>query len=341
MPVYIPIEREADAFQQSVALEQIIAMCQRAFGNKREVTAIHELGGGGFNTIYRVEMAEMQPIILRVAPQASKLANAREATLMRQEYIGQGFLAPIAPLLPDILMTDFTQQLIDRDYMFQSYMEGEQWRQIYDTLTDDENRQLWRQLGEITRTIHAVAGPAFGTLYPSPQYATWSQMVISGLTENIHDLEEHAGLDASDLRTVREIADTNKAYLDEISQPRLRHGDLWTVNILVKREQAGPRISAVLDGDGVSWGDPLADWTIFLVQLHKPTGSTAFWETYGQPEQNTSWRIRNLIYYCQHIGGARLECWRNHIDRAVQKSYKDIQKAITELQTIIDEHPKG
>jgi len=337
MVAYTSIERAANAFQQPIALEQIIAMCQRAFGDKCTIIAIDELGGGGFNNIYRVELAEMQPVILRVAPEASKLANAREATLMQREYLGQGFLAPIAPLLPTILMADFTRQLIDRHYMFQSYMEGEQWQQIYNTLTNDENRQLWRQLGEITRTIHAVVGPAFGTLYPDPPYNTWSQMIIGDLTETIHDLEEHARLDASDLRTVRAIADAKRAYLDEISQPRLRHGDLWTVNILVKREEAGPRISAVLDSDGVSWGDPLADWTIFLMQLHKPAGSEAFWETYGQPEQNTGWRIRNLIYYCHHLGSARLECWRNHIDKAVQNSYRDIQQAITELRTIIIE----
>ncbi len=335
MPVYTSIERAANAFQQPVALEQIIALCQRAFGDMHEVIAVHELDGGGFNNTYRVELAGMQqPIILRVAPHASKLAHTRGTTLLRQEYLGLGFLAPIAPLLPKILMADFTHQLIDRDYMFQSYMEGVQWKQAYDTFTHDENRELWRQLGNITRTIHAVVGPAFGAVYNGPQYTTWSQAVISGLTATIRDLEEHAGLDASDLKSVQEIACVNMACLDEISQPRLRHGDLWTVNILVKRESDGPRISAVLDGDGVSWGDPLADWTIFLLQLHKPVGSEAFWEAYGQPEHNTGWRIRDLIYFCQHVGAARLECWRDHLDEAVQRSYRDIQRAITELHTI-------
>jgi aminoglycoside phosphotransferase (APT) family kinase protein len=335
MPTYESIKRAADAFQQPVALEHIIAMCQRAFGERHQIIAIQELGGGGFNNTYRVELAEMQPVILRVAPRSDKLANPGEANKMRVEHLGQGFFAPIASLIPKTIMADFTRQLIDCDYMFQTYMEGEQWGQIYDTFTLDENKSLWRQLGEITRTIHAIEGPAFGPLYSGPQYNTWSQTVLADLAENIHILEEHAGLDAADLRTVQEIARINTAYLDEIDRPRLRHGDLWTVNILVKRTVEGPRISAILDADGAFWGDPLADWTIFLLQLHKPAGSEAFWEAYGRPKQTKGWRIRDLIYYCHHLGGARLECWRDHRDEAVQRSYKDIQKAIIELRELV------
>jgi hypothetical protein len=91
MPVYTRIERTANAFQQPVELEQILDMCQRAFGEMREVIAVRELGGGGFNNIYRVEMAGMQPVILRVAPQPKKLTNTCGATLMRIEI----FIKPL------------------------------------------------------------------------------------------------------------------------------------------------------------------------------------------------------------------------------------------------------
>ncbi|GAC1363471.1 MAG: hypothetical protein NVS2B12_11660 [Ktedonobacteraceae bacterium] len=335
MPIYTIIQRAANSFQQPIALEQIIAMCERAFGKEHEVIAIHELGGGGFNNTYRIELAGMQPVILRVSPQPGRLLNAEDADLMRKEHLGQGFFAPIASLIPRTLMADFTQQLIDRDYMFQTYMKGEQWGQLYDTFTLDENRGLWRQLGAIARTIHAVVGPAFGALYAGEQYATWSQAVIDGFAVTIRDLEDRAGLDASDLRSVQDIARTHTAYLDEIAQPRLRHGDLWTVNILVKRDAEGPRISAVLDADRASWGDPLADWTLFLLQLHRPAGSEAFWDAYGRPEHSTSWRIRDLIYYCQHLGAARLECHRDHKIEAVQRSYRDIGQAIAKLRALI------
>lgn len=240
MPTYESIERVADAFQQPVALEQIVAMCQRAFGEKHKIIAIRELEGGGFNNTYRVELVGMQPVILRVAPRSSKLANVGEANKMRVEHLGQGFFAPIASLIPKTLMADFTRQLIDCDYMFQNFMEGEQWGEIYDTFTLDENKSLWRQLGEITHTIHAVEGPAFGPLYSGPQYNTWSQTLIADLAENIRVLEEHAGLDTDDLRIVQEIARTNTAYLDEIDRPRLRHGDLWTINILSNAQQKVP-----------------------------------------------------------------------------------------------------
>ena len=146
----------------------------------------------------------------------------------------------------------------------------------------------------------------------------------------ILDLEK-VQLDTTDVRNLLDIAQANARLLDEITQPHLLHGDLWTVNILVRRDEEGPRIVAVLDSDRTSWGDPMADWTMFLLHRDAGTEVDAFWETYGQPEKSLGTQSRMLIYQGRYIGGARLEHHRLHHHEAVKRSYRDMQMIIEAL----------
>lgn len=326
---YTVIERSSTAFQQSVTRGQLIAMCQRAFGEETDIESACELDGGLYNNTYHVQISGMSSVILRVGPHLDRQAQS-ERHLMRNEYAVQPFLAPIAPLLPKILMADFTYHIVERDYLFQTFMEGEQWAQIAGTFTPDEQRRLWRQLGSITRKIHAVQGIRFGSVL-NAHSNSWSQLVTEGLTTVIHDLAA-VHLDVSDIGTVLAQAQEHHNLLDEITQPHLLHGDLWTVNVLVKRGESGPNITAILDCDRASWGDPMADWTMFLLHHNAGTEVGAFWETYGLPEQSSSAQFRFLIYRGWHLGGARLEQYRLHHPEAIKRSYRDMQTVVEALK---------
>ena len=333
---YFPIERTADAFQQPVDPSHLIAMCQRAFGKHMQIDRAQELSGGLYNTTYLIHIAEMPPVILRVSPHSTRQFHL-EKNLMRNEYAGLPFLAPIAPLLPRVLMVDFTHQILERDYLFQTSMEGEQWDQIMPILTPEENKMLWRQLGAITKQIHAVQGDHFGNDLFHSSFSSWCLAVMDWLTTIIYDLEE-ARLDAADVRNLLDIAQANREFLDEITQPQLLHGDLWTVNVLIKREADGPRISAILDSDRISWGDPLADWTMFLLHRHASPEVDAFWETYGQQEKSLGAQFRMLIYQGRYIGGSRLEHHRLHHHEIVRRSYQDMHMVIMALRSVIEDN---
>ena len=329
---FIPIGRSADAFQQPVGPSHLIAMCQRAFGEDIQIESAKELGGGLYNNTYLVHIVGMQPVILRVSPHPTRQFHM-EKNLMRNEYASIPFLAPIAPLLPRMLMVDFTHQILERDYLFQTYMEGEQWAQVMHTFTPEENRVLWRQLGNIAKKIHTVQGDHFANAALHSSFPSWSLTVMNWLTTITCDLEE-VQLDTTDMRILLNIAQANQRLLDEITQPQLLHGDLWTVNILVKRGENGPMIVAVLDSDRTSWGDPMADWTIFLLNRNAGTEVDAFWETYGQPEKSLEAQLRMLIYQGRYIGGARLEHHRLHHHETVKHSYQDMQTVIEALKSL-------
>jgi len=259
-----PIERTADAFQQSVTADDIQAICQRVFGAHTRVVSATELGAGMYNNTYRVAVVgQERPVILRVAPAPDRQFRS-ERQLMRNEYASVPWLTSLAPMMPRVIAPDWSHEVIGRDYMVQSLLDGVPARERL----GDYPRSTWptffRQMGAIARDVHAVRGPCFGPV-AGPAYATWSQAVMASLEDIAADLDS-IGLNAADLRKVAAVAAQHHAVLDEITEPRMLSGDLWTVNVMLADGAPDPTITGVLDMDRTWWGDPAADWTIRLAR---------------------------------------------------------------------------
>jgi len=331
---YATVERAPNAFQKAVSLSHIQHMCARAFGENAQIKSIREFNGGGFNNVYLITFHEKTPVVLRVAPAADTSIPVSDQTLMHNEQYLQPYFAPIAHLMPKTLMIDFTHQILDRDYLFQTFIEGEQWAMIQGRLDEQEKATLWGQLGHITKKIHSVQGKLFGSPCFGPQFSQWSDAVIYGLEQRIKDIEMYS-LDATSIHTIVELARNHTKLLDEITRPSLLHGDLWLVNILVKRGEGGPQIVAVLDSDRGSWGDPMADWTMFLLGWHKPKGAEAFWEQHGQVAQGVGPEFRKLIYQGMHIGAAFVEAQQHNRKDTIVRGYNDLKNIVSQLQALI------
>jgi fructosamine-3-kinase len=71
------------------------------------------------------------------------------------------------------------------------------------------------------------------------QFPTWSFTLIDWLESTINDAE-NSSLDTALLCRLLEIVRDNTALLDEITRPRLLHGDLWLFNLLIQRKKNGP-----------------------------------------------------------------------------------------------------
>lgn len=311
-------EREPDERQQPLTRRQIVTLCERGFGHTARVESARELGGGEYNTTYLVRLAGTEPVILRVAPSVSPSMGWDERDLMRKEQAIQPYFAPIAPLMPRTLMVDFTHQLIDRDYMFQTYMPGERWSDVEGELTPEEDDALWRQCARIARTIHEVEGDYFGYPHPGPRFPSWSQAVLYAI-EQVASEMTGVGLDTADILAVRCVASENRPIFDEIARPHLTHGDLWPVNMLIERGANGPVIVAVIDADRAWWCDPLADWTIHLFRIKTTPralrNQAIFWDEYGPRQQDASGRLRELVYDGMHTAGILASTTRQHDDK--------------------------
>jgi len=315
---YQPIPRPPDAFQQPVAPEEITAICRRTFGSGTQVTAAVELGGGMYNTTLRVHVTgEERPVILRVAPPPHK-QFCSERALMRNEFATLPYLAPIARLMPRLIAADFTHEVIERDVMVQTMLDGVPAVERLGAYPRTTWPGFFRQLGEVARTVHAVRGAHFGPV-AGPGYTTWSEALTASFTDIAADLDA-AGLDAADLRKAADLVDQHRSTFNEITEPRLLSGDFWTINCLLDASAPAPTLSGVLDFDRTLWGDPAADWTIRMATA-KQDERTAFWETYGPRNDAPAVVLRARIYEARHLGAVRLERHRLGNREGVRASY--------------------
>ena len=153
---YTFIQRGAHTFQQPVAAEHIQAMCERAFGPGVVIHSVRELGGGQFNNTYLLNLAGHDLVVLRVAPSPERTVFWHERFLMRRELAMQPLLAPIGSLLPTILMSDCTRQILARDYLFQRWIPGALWWDVAADLTVEEHDELWCQFGRCAHDLECA-----------------------------------------------------------------------------------------------------------------------------------------------------------------------------------------
>lgn len=333
-----PLGRAADASQEPVQPWQVCAMCRWAFGPEAEVAAAVELGGGYYNTTYRVEVRGVGVVILRIAPPPGRQYRL-ERHLMRNEYASIPYLAPVADLLPRTLAVDFTHRIIARDYLFQTHLDGVQASEGLNSFPQDRRHLFWRQLGEILSRIHTVRGPGFGRV-AGPWYGSWSQSMIGTLADIITDLDE-AGLEATDLREVAALARGRRAVLNEITQACLLHGDLLPVNVMIAPGAPEPTIVGIFDCDRTSWGDPMADWTMFMIGKRPQPEAAAFWAGYGtRPGDGDNVRWRSLLYRARNLGEVRLEHHRLGNPDGVARTYPELADVAGALRSLLDHVPE-
>lgn len=308
-------------------------MCRRAFGEEVHVVSARELRGGTFNTTYLIALADRQ-VVLRIAPAPAADRPWDEVDLMRRELYIQPFFAALGPLMPRTIMADFTRQLVDRDYVFQTFLAGERWDEVADTLTESETGGLWEQFGRVTKTIHDTAGAAFGGPHPLPEFPTWSQAVLYRLERALEAMAAER-LDLTDMTSVLDAARHNTASLDAIRRPRLLHGDLWLFNILIERGAGGPRITGVLDADRAWWGDPMADWTMFVLEKSASPETQPlherFWDAYGRPEATPASGFRAAVYEALNVGLALPWAARHDDGDTVRMGQRDLRAAAASL----------
>jgi aminoglycoside phosphotransferase (APT) family kinase protein len=322
-----PIERPPGASQQSVAAEQVQAMCRRAFGPGVRPTSATELGLGTYNSTYRVDLEGRRPVILRVAPEPGRQFRIEHA-LMRNEHQTVPYLAGLGELVPRTLAVDFTHQVIGRDYLFQTLLDGVNAMEGLRRYPRASWPAFFGQLGEIARTVHDVAGDRFGTV-AGPPHASWSQALVGYFEDAVLDLQD-AGLDAEDVRRLAEAAGRHRAVLDEIDRPRLLHGDLWVVNVLIDADAPEPRITGVVDSDRACWGDPLADWTIYLAMMGQGAEHQAFFDSYGPLPAGDHDQLRARVYLARHLVAILLERFRLG-DEDLSARYDEIRAVLAEL----------
>lgn len=324
------------ARDEPLGREQIEAVVRRALGPDTGLLALEQFRGGSHTQVYRLSLAGRLPLILRVGPPAGAPPAWDEGDLLRRGAAMRPFFASIASLMPQVIYEDFSRELLDRDYRLQTFIEGQRWQDAAEPLEPGEASALWRAFGAILRQIHEVRGASFGDPPPGQAFGRWSAAVEQRFEQAAArllalELRDDAAL----VQSVLALVGRRRTLLDEVTVPRLLHGDLWLFNLLVRETPEGARLVGVLEADRAWWGDPLADWTLFALgkseDEQQAPWHASFWEGYGERDQSPRAAFRAGVYQALHIGAALARAAREQDEDTLARGRRELPEVLRRL----------
>ncbi|MET0740982.1 MAG: phosphotransferase family protein [Candidatus Nanopelagicales bacterium] len=223
------------------------------------------VSGGLSNITYRLHTRGGE-LVLRRPPLAGVLQSAHD---MSREFRVQSALAGTAVPVPPMLAMCADDSVIGAPFYVMGAVDGVVLRSAQDTalLTEAARQELAFGLVDTLVTLHAIDPAAVGLSdfgrpdgYSLRQLRRWQQQWEASKTRELPDMD-----------TLIERLHTR---LPQQAGSGLVHGDYRLDNTLVDVRATSPRITAVLDWELSTLGDPLADVALLWT----------YWEQMGAPQ---------------------------------------------------------
>jgi aminoglycoside phosphotransferase (APT) family kinase protein len=221
-----------------------------------------ELTDGWFNTAYRVRLDDGRPAVVKLAPPGDAPVLRYERGIMATEAMVYRRIAGLADggvPAPALLHCQDA-------FLAVSVLDGTPWDKAADGLPATAHTLLRRELGAVTARLHTLTSEDGRFGYPAPEaglsapdWRTAFTAMVDALLDDAERWRSDLGVPADAVRAL--VADGGSA-LDEVTEPRLIHFDLWPGNIFVHvpaDDGSDARITGVIDHERAFWGDPAAE----------------------------------------------------------------------------------
>ncbi|MFI0235298.1 phosphotransferase family protein [Streptomyces sp. NPDC016845] len=212
-----------------------------------EVRSHEELGGGTFNTVFRVRRSDGTGLVVKLAPEANVPVLRYEEGILGTEAWFYDLVRDEAPELPfPVALAPATA-----GHLVMSECAGSPL-----PAADVPRRDVLRAgLGRHVAALHTLKGTGFG--YPArPLLTTWRDAFLGMIDDILRDADRFGVVLPRPADEIRALFAAHGGLLDEVTTPRLVHFDLWDGNILVD----DGHVTALIDAERAFWGDPLAEF---------------------------------------------------------------------------------
>ena len=144
--------------------DNVIRMASVVFPDKG-VPQIEELTEGMCNVAYRLTYKDGFQTILKISSPIQTGFMTNERHLMDAEVKAM----ELASRLPDVKVAsvyayDTSRSICEGDYFFMECLEGTSWISVIDSLDEEVNCKLRREVGRIQKQLSAITNHTFGLL---------------------------------------------------------------------------------------------------------------------------------------------------------------------------------
>jgi len=261
--------------KRSVDGPTLAALIGAAFGPHVGIAAAKEINEGFFNAAFRVTLTDGREVVLKASPEPRIPLLTYERDIMRGEAEFFRAAADGGVLVPEVLCANFEREVIDGDFIVMTAVDGVTWYSVEQQLGESAKAELKRQLGGIAAQLHRVTHPQGRFGYPAVDElsgSTWPDAFTAMIGAILDDADRFDAPLPLPSAEVRKVAQRHADALAQIKAPALLHFDLWPGNVMITGHEAAdgdangnadgaaPRISGLIDGERMIWGDPLMEF---------------------------------------------------------------------------------
>ena len=262
-------------------------MVRKAFPGKTAV-AIKELTEGMCNVTYNITFSDGEECILKIAAKDTTGNTSNEICLMAAEVKAMQLVRKNCSFkVADVLAYDRSGTICDGDYFFMEKLPGDNYSFIKETLSEETNRNLAKEIGEISRQLCSITNPQFGFLGDTKRYDRLSDFVYTMLSNLISDGQKKNVDLGCDSDLLLEEFEKEKHIFDEVPSATLVHWDMWEGNVFVKDDH----VSGIIDWERAMWGEAFMD-----DRFRSHNRSSAFLEGFGKKDF-TEDELKRLRWY--------------------------------------------
>jgi aminoglycoside phosphotransferase (APT) family kinase protein len=279
---------------------QVDALLESAGVGPDAVLDCVEVGGGTFNAVYRLRLADGGGAVLKLAPATAAPIMGYERGILRTEarFYEHARRRTAVPV-PAVLRAG-SDRHVDCDYLLMSELPGSPWHG-HGRLRRTDRQRLRYELGALVAELHTVTGSAFG--YPeepvAPLTSSWRAAFLAMVSAVLDDADRFSVRLPRPIAWIRDAVQASSEALDDVRTPVLVHFDLWDGNILLDVTSGSVQIGGLIDAERAFWGDPAADF-VSLALFDNIERDAAFLAGYraggGQVEFGEPLRRRLRLY---------------------------------------------
>lgn len=236
---------------------QLDTMTKHAFNQL--IVEYRELNNGFFNMSYLVLLEDGREMVLKVAPPLGVDILTYEIDIMKAEVeFYQLTERHTDVMVPSVLFSDFTLEILPVPYYFMSKLEGQPLN-LFKEINTDKRKKIYIKIAESIAKIHSIEGESFGyiSMSDSCKGLSYYDSFMVSVGALLDDAERKTtGFPIPKDKILEGFLKTQEAF-NNWTTPVLCHYDLWDGNIFVDEAF---NVTGLIDFERGFYGDPAADF---------------------------------------------------------------------------------
>jgi fructosamine-3-kinase len=260
-------------------------------GAAAEIAEITPLHGGCINTTVAMQLTDGRKVVCKISPHRVDRSYINEAHQLK-------FMAGLGLPVPEVYTAKVGTLDDPFSYILMEFIEGTTLHRAKLKSSPEEFDELQTHLAEMILMLHERTAPAYARVEVEPappQFNSWPCFYRDVFDPIYRDVVKTPALPIKTRKHIGKIHERLDRLLQHDEVPRLVHWDVWSTNIVVRRDESGKwKIAALLDPNCkfAHFEAEIAYMTLFH------TTTPAFLKAYQRHRRLTDeyHRVRKLIY---------------------------------------------